>query len=130
MGGVEERIGAFCDQLSRWPALADIVRSGGAGQALENLLHAWHGASLLATPGIAAWIDEIEDACARKGLIWSKVRTFDSLPAGISGSARPSGWICPQRVCPRVVLPSEAQTAPACAVSGGQPMISYTVPPS
>lgn len=130
MGGVESRIAAFCDQLSRWPALADIVRSGGAGQALDSLLDAGHGTSLLADPGIGAWIDEIEDACAQKGLVWSKVRNFDSLPAGISGSARPSGWICPQRVCPRVVLPSETLTPPPCAVSGGQPMISYSVPPS
>ena len=59
----------LCDQLSRFPDhLPGIIRSGGAGQELDELLAALGGEDEPDKDQMLAWLNDIEDACASEGL--------------------------------------------------------------
>jgi hypothetical protein len=127
-----DRVGMLCDQLSRFPDLHDIIRNAGADKELDGLLAALGGAGELDQERMLAWLQAIEDACARKGLagITSREHGFRPLPAGLSATSNIPVWVCPRGRCDRVVLPEEAQTPPVCAVTGGTPMMPFALPPS
>lgn len=129
---VRDHVGLLCDQLSRWPDLDGIIREAGAGAELDALLAMLGSAGEPDQDRVAGWVETIDDACARKGLagITSREHTFQILPAGLSGGSAIQAWVCPRGQCDRVVLPEEAEVAPVCAVVGGAPMRSFTVPPS
>jgi hypothetical protein len=129
--GARDRVGTLCDQLSRFPDLDGIIRDGGAGGELEELLAAL-GGDEPDQDQMLAWLQAIEDACARKGLagIASRELAFRPLPTGLSAASGSRAWVCPRGRCDRVVLPEEAQTPPVCAVAGGTPMNPFTLPSS
>jgi hypothetical protein len=132
VGGARDRVGMLCDQLSRWPELHGIIRDGGAGGELDELLAALGGEDEPDHDQMLAWMQAIEDACALKRLagITSRGKAFRPLPPGPSEASDFRAWVCPRGRCDRVVLPEEAQTPPACAVAGGTPMNPFTLPPS
>lgn len=125
-------MGILCDQLSRWPELHGIIRDAGAGRELDELLAALRGEDEPDQGRMLAWVQVIEDACARKGLtgITSREHAFRPLPAGLSAAPGSGAWVCPRGRCDRVVLPEEAQAPPACAVARGTPMSVFALPPS
>jgi hypothetical protein len=96
----------LCDQLSRFPDhLPDIIRSGGAGQELDELLAALGGEDEPDKDQMLAWLNDIEDACASEGLagVTSREHAFRPLPPGYETSG-PQAWVCPRGRCDRVVL--------------------------
>ena len=117
-----ERIGVLCAQLSRWSSLADIVRDGGAGDALDELMAAVRGSAPQEPDQLVRLLDAVEEACARCGLagVTNRGNRPSALPPGLSGSvvgrARPA-WVCPCSCCERVVFAEEAATAPVCAMA-------------
>jgi hypothetical protein len=129
--GARDRVGMLCDQLSRFPDLRGIIRDASADGELEKLLAALGGQDEPDQDQMLAWVQAIEDACARKGLagITSRGKAFRPLPTGLSAASGFPVWVCPRGRCDRVVLPEEAQTPPVCAVAGGTPMSAFTLPP-
>jgi hypothetical protein len=118
--GLRDRVGVLCSQLSRWESVQVIIREGGGGAALDELLDALRNGR--ADPGqLGRLLDVIEDAGARRGLpgITSREHGYRPLPPG----AAPRGfeaWVCPRGCCDRVVLPDDAEavSTPVCAVAG------------
>ena len=132
MEGARDRVGMLCDQLSRFPDhLPGIIRSGGAGRELDELLAALGGEDEPDKDQMLAWLNDIEDACASEGLagVTSREHAFRPLPPGYETSG-PQAWVCPRGRCDRVVLPEEARTPPVCEVAGGTPMNPFTLSPS
>ena len=129
MEGALDSAGMLCDQLSRFPDLHDIIRDAHVGGELEKLLAALSGEDEPDEDQVLAWLQAIDDACARKGLagIISREQVFRPPFPGVSDSW---AWVCPRGRCDRVVLPEEAQTPPVCAVNGGTPMSPFTLPQS
>jgi hypothetical protein len=132
MQGVRDRVGMLCDQLSRWPDLDGIIRDGGAGGELDELLAALGGEDEPDKDRLLAWVQDIEDACASKGLvgITSREHAFRPLPEGLFAAHGSRAWVCPRGRCDRVVLPEDAQAPPVCAVAGGAPMKALVLPSS
>ncbi len=129
MEDIRVRLGALCSELSRWVSLGDIIRQGGAGPELDELL------TLAAGPGIApergrVLLDAIEEACKRVGLdAVTRGTGLLRLPAGTSLSSAVDSWVCPHSSCDRVVLAEEARDAPDCPLAGGIPLRSFRVSP-
>jgi hypothetical protein len=132
VAGARDRVGMLCDQLSRWPDLRGIICDAGAGGELDELLLALGGEGEPDHDRILAWVQAIEDTCARKGLvgITSREHAFRPLPPGPFEASGLRAWVCPRGRCDRVVLPDEVQAAPVCAVAGETPMSPFTLPPS
>jgi hypothetical protein len=88
----------LCDQLSRWPDLRGIVRDAGATAELVELLAALGGEGEPDQDWMLAWVQAIEDACARKGLtgITSREHAFRPLPTGLSAASGSRAWVCPR----------------------------------
>lgn len=130
MAEARGRMGMLCDQLSRWPDLPSIIRSAGAGGDLDELLAALGAEDEPDQGRMLAWIQAIEEACARTGLvgITSRDKAFHPLPPGVSPDSRVRAWVCPRGRCGRVVLPEETQTPPVCVVGGGTPMRTHITP--
>lgn len=133
MAGVRDRVGMLCDQLSRWPDLRGIIRDAGAGGELDELLAALDSEGEPDPDRMLAWVQAIDDACARKkGLvgITSGEKSFRPLPPGPAGDLDCRAWVCPRGRCDRVVLSEETRTSPVCAAANGTPMSAFTLPPS
>ena len=133
MEGARYRVGMLCDQLSRFPDLQGIIRDAGTGGELDELLAALGGEDEPDQDQILGWVQAIEDACARNGLvgITSREYAFRPLPIGLSATADFPAWVCPRGRCDRVVLSDEAQqTPPVCAAVGETPMNAFTLRPS
>lgn len=115
------RVGLLCDQLSRWPELAEMIRDGGAHSQLEELLALLAGATNPDEHHVTELVAAIEHACARQGLP-AQSRGISSLPPGMGESqrGRPAGWTCPLGRCSRVVLPDETEHPPTCAAARGE----------
>ncbi|MER7693829.1 hypothetical protein [Streptomyces sp. NPDC097610] len=122
---VGDRVGMLCDQLSRWPELATMIRDGGGQAQLEELLTLLADRSAYDERRISALMDAIEDACARQGLP-GLTRRLPPLPPGMgtaqrtTGHGEPAGWTCPLDYCSRVVLPEETPSPPTCAAARGE----------
>lgn len=127
-----DRVGMLCDQLSRWPDLPGIIRDAGAGSELDELIAALGSEELPDQGRVIAWVQAIDDACARHGLagLTSRENPFRPLPIGLSEDAGPRAWVCPRGHCNRVVLYEEKQTPPVCVAGGGTPMRRFGLPPS
>jgi hypothetical protein len=120
---IGDRVGALCAQLSRWDSLEGIIRDGGAGEALDELMAAVRGDAAQVPDQLARLLDDIEEACARRGLagITSRGQRHLTLPPGLSGPAEEGAspaWVCPCSRCERVVFPEQAETAPMCVIAG------------
>lgn len=132
MREARERLGALCDQLSRWPKLHRIIRDAGAGNELDALLTSLGSNDDLDQDQMLFWVEAIEEACGRKGLvgITTRDKVFRLLPDGLSAPGAPRAWVCPRDRCDRVVLPGDTQIPLTCAVSGGTPLRPFDLPPS
>jgi hypothetical protein len=127
---VQEQVGLLCSQLSRWPSLDGIIRGGGAGAELDELLATLRDTTAPDPERVSQWIDAIEDACARKGLagITTRDHAYQPLPPGMSAAQPLQAWVCPLGCCDRVTMPEEAPQIPTCTIGGGIPMASFAVP--
>ena len=128
MTTIRGRLGLFCDQLSGWPALAQTIREGGGGRALDDLLALLGGVAEPDAARVVELLAAIERACARRGLVGLTTREpgAGTLPPGMSTSDG-SAWVCPRGRCDRVVLPEES-AAPVCSATGGAAMTRFTIP--
>lgn len=93
MVNVGDRVGALCAQLSRWDSLEGIVRDGGAGEALDELVAAVRGDAAQEPDRLARLLDDIEEACAHRGLAGITSRGTAS-PDSATGLVRLSGRGC------------------------------------
>ncbi|MCX5145213.1 hypothetical protein AB0C90_32325 [Streptomyces sp. NPDC048550] len=120
------RVGLLCDQLSRWPSLREIIREGGAGPELDDLLALLAGPAEPAPRRMAELVDAVERSCARQGLAgWTSregvpLPGVPTLPPGMTGTAGVAGWTCPFSRCDRVVTPDESPRPPECAAAHGR----------
>lgn len=137
---VGNRVGLFCEQLSTWPSLGDIIGAGGGERDLKALMTLLGAEAEPDQARVAALIDAVEEACARRGLPGLARRTtglqgVPTLPPGMAGRSAIAGWTCPVGRCDRVVTPDETSAAPACAVVSqvgggtGTSMKPYLLPP-
>lgn len=81
-----DRVGMLCDQLGRFPDLHHIIRDACADKELDKLLAALGGVGELDQDRMLAWLQAIEDACARKGRGIQRVPILDC--AVITGPSR------------------------------------------
>lgn len=126
MDEVRSRLGLLCDGLSQWNSLDGIIRAGGAGPELDELLTGFDHADV--DPARSAQLlDAIDAACKRAGLDWPP-RAFQPLPHGFTVSPDGDSWVCPHGRCDRVVLPEEAGGPPLCGAGSRIPMKSFRLP--
>jgi len=140
MSTLRARLAVLCEQITRHTDMDQTIRNAGAEAQLDELLSAVRDTSVGPDPDrLTALLEEIDDACARYGVVGvtSRVKqlTPQPLPNGYSplvpglgdGQNEPPVWVCPLQRCTRVVFDDEATTGPMCAAGGNVPMVTKRV---